>query len=127
MNYFSNLKNLLSISLLMIYLGGAFHSSWTLIDFYWNRDYYTQNFCINLDAGITQCRASCYLESLLEAENQQNSDANLNTFKKFKIEEQTNKLIECNHTPDLSQFHFFYYRNHYDFDFSDFVFHPPKG
>ncbi len=67
------MKQLLSIALLLTYLAGLIQPNLTLIDFYLHRDDYTQRFCVNLDEGITICRASCYLDKLIaEAQKAEN-------------------------------------------------------
>jgi len=117
----------MSISLLITYLTGSLPSSWTLIDFYLNRDDYTQKYCRFLDEGITQCRASCYLENLLEEQQSKEPDAKILSIEKYKITELTSQeILELqlisnpgeNATPYLS--------NHYQIDFLYVVFHPPK-
>jgi peptide methionine sulfoxide reductase MsrA len=107
---------------------GSFQSSWVLIDFYWNRDDYTQRYCQFLDQGITQCRASCYLENQLETQQQDHSDAKIVSSQKvnvvelssseeyefediLKIEIQLKGYLSC--------------QNHFDFHL--FIFHPPKA
>jgi hypothetical protein len=77
-------KNLLSIFFVGVYLLGSMQTYRVLIDFYWNRDDYTQNYCVNLDAGITQCRASCYLDKLLEEEKENEGSTQIALTKKLK-------------------------------------------
>ena len=121
------MKYVVSISLLFFYLAGTFHSSWTLVEFYWNRDDYTQKFCQLLDQGITQCRASCYLEDLLDDKSDTSGNKILSNHK-IKITELTNfcdsyairvpfsmtGLIE--HNPSW-----------YAPDYYPVIFHPPKA
>ncbi len=122
------MKYLISISLLLIYLGGAFHTSWTIVDFYWNRDYYTQNYCINLDAGITQCRASCYLQNLLEEKQQTDTEYHLKMVKKIETSELTNNSGGFLHYDEPSEkSNSIIYYHTYHFDYTDGVFHPPKA
>lgn len=122
------MKKILSISFVLIYLFGSLEPSWVLIDFYWNRNDFTQKYCVNLDKGITQCRASCYLESLLKEERNGDQDSHLAILKKGKSEEKRNDLgamlMDCTE-PDETRFSLFY--DNYLFDFSNFVFHPPKA
>jgi hypothetical protein len=80
-------KILLSIFFVGIYLVGSMQTTWVLTDFYWNRDDYTQKYCINLDAGITQCRASCYLERALNEADKNGSNAELVKTEKIRITE----------------------------------------
>lgn len=111
-----------------IYLSGSFQSSWTLIDFYWKRDYYTQNYCVNLDAEITQCRASCYLEKKLTSENEDSSNPEIALVKNSKfvelpVQELLDQSIIKMDTSDLLNYHL----DNYKFEFSYKIFHPPKS
>jgi len=101
---------------------------WTIVDFYWNRDYYTQTYCVNLEAGITQCRASCYLQNLLEKEEQQDTKFHLTPVKKIESSECTNNIagsLDYEKQPEQSNSIIYY--QIYHSDYADGVFHPPKG
>lgn len=121
------MKYLVSISLLLIYLAGSIQSSWILIDFYWNRDDYTQKYCLYIDEGITQCRASCYLENLLEDRHNYKSEAKLISSQQYKMSELISyekiDFIQLNNPENHQSF---YNSGQYQFDFLHFVFHPPK-
>jgi len=120
-------KILLSIFFVGIYLVGSMQTTWVLTDFYWNRDDYTQKYCINLDAGITQCRASCYLERALNEADKNGSNAELVKTEKIRITEyKVDQLLNPKHTKSLKQVLYLFYENTYKFEFSEFVFHPPK-
>lgn len=122
------MKYLVSISLLLIYLAGSIQSSWILIDFYWNRDDYTQKYCLYLDEGITQCRASCYLENLLEDRQKDKSEAKLISSQQYKMSELISyEKIDFVYLNTLETLHSFYNSGQYQFDFFHFVFHTPKG
>lgn len=122
------MKNFLSIFFVGIYLLGSMQSSWVLLDFYWNRDDYTQNYCINLDAGITQCRASCYLDKLLEEERENEGSAQIALVKKLESVEFPQSWIKAEAEIEVPQnTHAAFYRNFYHFDFTDIIFHPPKS
>ena len=121
------MKYVFSISLLLIYLVGSIQSSWVIIDFYWNRDDYTQRYCRYLDEGITQCRASCYLENLIENQQENQLDANIITSRKIKIAE----FIICSKIEFTTHFnihkhHSNYIFDQYHFEYLQFIFHPPK-
>ncbi len=62
------MKQTISGLLLLLYLFSQWYSYRILIDFYMFRDYYTLNYCENLDSEITGCRASCFLEKQLKQE-----------------------------------------------------------
>ena len=122
------MKYVFSISLLLIYLVGSIQSSWVLIDFYWNRDDYTQKYCLYLDEGITQCRASCYLENLLKDQHKDKSEAKLISSQQYKMTELISyEKIDFSNLNKLEKHRFFYDSGPYQFDFHHFVFHPPKG
>jgi hypothetical protein len=92
-----------------------------------HRDDYTQKYCVFLDQGISQCRASCYLEKLLD-DKKQNREENLRSSEREKDQE---KISEEDSGPikvftELSA-NSFHYANTYQFDVFQFVFHPPKG
>lgn len=125
--YFACVKYLVSISLLLIYLTGSFQASWVLVDFYWNRDDYTQKYCQFLDEGMTQCRASCYLQDLLEEQQNNTSDAKIVSTQKVKIIESTTKeeIAVSRSLSGLFQ-HKKYLPSRYHFDFYPIIFHPPK-
>jgi hypothetical protein len=121
-------KNILSILFLTIYLAGSLQPSWTLIDFYWNRDDFTQKYCINLDKGITQCRASCYLEKLLEEERKNDYGVFVSMVKKLKtteFDDQQQIAIKPNDRNAPEQTATDPAFSH--FDFTKAVFHPPKS
>jgi hypothetical protein len=121
-------KNFLSIFFIGIYLLGSMQTSWVLVDFYWNRDDYIQNYCVNLDAGITQCRASCYLDKLLEEEKGNSKNAQIALLKKLKSTEFSQNWIEVEREVEISQNRYTsFYLNFYHFDFTDIIFHPPKS
>ena len=113
---------------MIIYLAGTMQSSWTLIDFYWKRDYYTQNYCINLDAGITQCRASCFLENKMAMEREESSNSEIAVSKTSKSVECPSKELQTLFLglKDIS-IEMEYPEDLYKFEFAHQVFHPPKG
>ena len=121
------MKYLFSISFILIYLLGSLQSSWVLIDFYWNREDYTQKYCQFIDEGITQCRASCYLNNLLEEKQNETAKAKIVSSQKVKIVE---IVIDEEYTiSDLStglQSPIGYCPSQYHFDFHALIFHPPK-
>lgn len=92
------MKYLISISLLIVYLAGSIRSSWTLIDFYIHRDDLTMKYCRFLDQGITQCRASCYLESLLAEEEKTNPSTKI-------LPTQITKTIEITYSEVMDLVH----------------------
>lgn len=122
------MKYLFSISLILIYFVGSFQSSWVLVDFYWNRDDYTQKYCQVLDQGITQCHASCYLEELLKEEHNDSSEAKIISTQKIKV-------VEISSNQDINFQTLIKFNNHlkeylsdqYQFDILHFIFHPPKA
>jgi hypothetical protein len=121
-------KNLLSIFFVGVYLLGSMQTYRVLIDFYWNRDDYTQNYCVNLDAGITQCRASCYLDKLLEEEKENEGSTQIALTKKLKSVEYPQNWNNVESEIEVPQhMHAAFNRNFYHFDFSDIIFHPPKS
>ncbi|NJN24854.1 MAG: hypothetical protein HC819_02130 [Cyclobacteriaceae bacterium] len=67
------MKQIFSISLLFVFLTGSIRPAWVFIDFHANRDDYTSQYCIMLDQGITQCRASCYLTNQLKVGQEENA------------------------------------------------------
>ncbi|MCK5105388.1 MAG: hypothetical protein KAR17_21340 [Cyclobacteriaceae bacterium] len=99
-----------------------------MIDFYWNRDDYTQKYCLYLDEGITQCRASCYLENLLKDQHKDKSEAKLISSQQYKMTELISyEKIDFSNLNKLEKHRSFYDSGPYQFDFLHFVFHPPKG
>jgi len=98
-----------------------------LIDFYLNRDDYTQKYCQLLDEGITTCRASCHLANLLEEQQNKKSDTKIISVEKVKLTEMTNQELS-----DLNIWHTFENENieiqpnTYHFEYLHIVFHPPK-
>ena len=121
------MKYLFSISFLFIYLVGTFHSSWTLIDFYWHRDDYTQKYCRFLDEGITRCRASCYLEYRLKEEQQNTNEAKISSEEPYKITELSNRDIpNLNLLKKTIRHSVTYVADYYRLELPHFVFHPPK-
>jgi hypothetical protein len=121
-------KRLISILFAGIYLVGFLQSYWVLIDFHLKRDFYTQQYCIKLDAGITQCRASCYLEKKLESKRQTDNDAQIvivknNKYLELPFEEKLNSAINSLEQSPKNG----YYQNSYHFQFNHLIFHPPKG
>ncbi len=122
------MKYLFSISFIIIYLVGVLQPSWILIDFYRNRDDYTQKYCINLDKGITQCRASCYLENLLEDQQNEKSDAKFISSQPYKMIELIGReKTDFSIFSDNEKYRSHYISDQYQFDFFHFIFHPPKG
>jgi len=109
-------------------MGGLFQSSWILVDFYWNRDDYTQRYCQFLDEGITQCRASCYLDDLLEQRQNETSDTNILSTQKVKIIEFANadeiNIHILSNIHDRLNGH---KSDQYHYDYHQFIFHPPKA
>ena len=121
------MKYLFSISFILIYLLGSLQSSWVLIDFYWNREDYTQKYCQFLDVGITQCRASCYLDDLLEEKNKEPAKAHVNPHQKVKVTEIINddRISFYSYAGDQNLI-YAYPSGQYHFEFYDPIFHPPK-
>ena len=64
------------------------------MDFYWNQNDYTEKYCQVLDKGITQCRASCYLDNLLEKKHKEPSEALINSQQKVKVVEITTEYMK---------------------------------
>ena len=121
------MKYLFSISFLFIYLLGTFQPSWILVDFYWNRDDYTQKYCLSLDEGITQCRASCYFENLLKNHQKDSPESTFISSLQYKMTElirQENTDVIYNIKQEKHQS--FYNSGQYQFDFCQLIFHPPK-
>ena len=92
-----------------------------------NRDDYTQKYCLYLDEGITHCRASCYLENLLENQQKNKTDATIISSQQREITE----LISQEKIPFESFFILgktsgFFDTGQYQFDFQKLIFHPPK-
>ena len=120
------MKYLVVISLLIIYLASAFQSSWTLIDFYMNRDDFTNKYCEFLDQGITQCRASCYLEKIMSHEENGESKSQILPSYKTKVVE-----IICGEVTNLipvyvgKETYQQYYSKPYTEEFRSTVFRPP--
>jgi len=113
--------------MLLIYLLGSMQSSWVLMDFYWNRDDYTQKYCQLLDQGITQCRASCYLNNLLEEKQNETAKAKIVSSQKVKIVEIViNEELTISDLSTGLQSPIGYCPSQYQFDFHALIFHPPK-
>ena len=121
------MKYLFSISFLIIYLIGVIQPSWILIDFYTHRDEYTLKYCRFLDEGITQCRASCYLQSQLDSQQKENTES------KF-IASQQQKKHELNKQEKTSLYDdfdtvektTFFYSTWHQYNVIHIIFHPPK-
>ncbi len=120
------MKYFVSISLLVIYLAGTIQPSWFLIDFYMNREEMTRKFCVNLDKGITMCRASCYLENV-KKERTKESDKKIVIPEKIKTVEVITQNQKQNLIPEaaITVVPLCYVR-HYTFTYLASVFHPPK-
>ncbi len=122
------MKYLFSISFIFIYLLGVLQPSWILIDFYWNRDDYTQKFCINIDEGITKCRASCYLDNLIEDQQHEKSEAKFISIQQSKMTELISwEIIDFSNFLYLEKHRSKYVSNQHHIDFFNFIFRPPKG
>lgn len=121
------MKYIVSIFFIVIYLLGVFQTSWTLIDFYWKRDYYTQNFCVNLDAGITQCRASCFLEKKLASERDDSSNPEIALVKTSKSVELSFQEMYSNLADQKDKSETGFLEDSYNFEYSYKIFHPPKS
>ena len=92
-----------------------------------NRDDYTQKYCQYLDEGITQCRASCYLENLLENQKKNKTDATIISSQQHEITELiSQEKIPIDSFFTLGKISAFYDTGHYQFDFQKLIFHPPK-
>jgi hypothetical protein len=121
-------KYLISISLILIYLAGTLQSTWVLVDFYWNRDDYTQKHCQFIDLGITQCRASCYLDNLLKEKEDKDSDAKIISNQKVKLVEITDgEKINIDQLYSSKAVRSGFIAHQYRYDFLPFIFHPPKA
>ena len=119
---------MLSIFSLIIYLIGSVQSSWVLVDFYWHRDDYTQQYCHFIDQGITQCRASCYLDDLMDDQQNETSGTKIILIQKIQVVE-----IASEEYIDTTAHYLFYKQanryiaDYYQFDFHQLIFHPPKA
>jgi hypothetical protein len=92
-----------------------------------NRDDYTQKYCLYIDEGITQCHASCYLETLLENQQQEESEAKLVASRKYKMTELISyENFDFSYLDKFEKQPSFYNSTQYQFDFSNYIFHPPK-
>ena len=121
------MKYLCSISLILIYLIGTFQSSWILVDFYWNRDDYTQKYCQFLDEGVTQCRASCYLDDLLEQQQNKTSSEKITASQEIKISQIANdNFTTLNDVFDFRKKASGDIPERYHFDYLPFIFRPPQ-
>ena len=92
-----------------------------------NRDIYTQKYCQFLDEGITQCRASCYLDDLLKENQSDEPVAKIGSSSQQKMSELISQeiVIFFNETK-LDKHQSFFDSDPYQFDFLQFIFHPPK-
>ncbi|MCG8309965.1 MAG: hypothetical protein MI975_21395 [Cytophagales bacterium] len=121
------MKHIFSISLILIYLVGTFQSSWVLVDFYWNREDYTQKYCQFLDEGITQCRASCYLDNLLEEQHNKTSSEKITASREIKISQIANdNLATLNDVFGFQKRASCDIPERYHFDYLPFIFRPPQ-
>jgi len=106
---------------------GIVQTSMVLVDFYWNRDDYTQKYCTALDQGITQCKASCYLYEMLEDSQDEASIAQISHVEKINLAQLTfDESISLSLNEMLEQTIEEYKSDNYYYDFHRFVFHPPK-
>ncbi len=84
-------------------------------------------YCQYIDEGITQCRASCYLENLLEDQQKGKSNAKLISSQQYKMIELISfEKIDFIHLNTLEKYQSIYNFGQYQFNFLHFVFHPPK-
>ena len=121
------MKYIISIALVVIYLGGIIQPSWFLIDFYLNRDDITQKYCVNLlDYGITTCRASCYLENL-KKEKTREPDSRIIAPEKIKSAEMSGTFkAEAPEPEKTNTSQGYFYNKVLLTKYSGAVFHPPK-
>ena len=113
---------------MLIYLFGSWPSTWILIDFYSHRDAYTQKYCRYFDEGITQCRASCYLEQLLEKEQNDQPEAYFVSSQPFKMTEQVkNENFIFGHLYNPAKQQHPYQCILYQSGYAKYIFHPPKA
>ena len=92
-----------------------------------NRDDYTQKYCMYIDGEITQCRASCYLENLLENQQKNKADSTIISIQQHKIKELiSQEKISFKSFFKLGKISVFYDTGQYQFDFQKLIFHPPK-
>lgn len=93
-----------------------------------NRDDYTQKYCRLLDQGITQCRASCYLDDLLAEQQSGQEEAQIIISQQQKFYELISpEKTSLDHTFETKKNTSFFYTHLYEFDAQQFVFHPPKA
>jgi hypothetical protein len=121
-------KNFVATFFIFTYLIAVFHTSLILVDFYWNRADYTAQYCVNLDRGITTCRASCYLAERLEQEQEKKGTPQIALSKNQRTAEFSYQpevfIPEMDDSETLAET---IYQDNYFFDFTTFVFHPPRS
>lgn len=122
------LKNLLSIFLLIIFLLPGLTKLWIIVDFKINQSYIASTLCTNRGEPITMCYGSCYLSKQLkkvEEEEQQELPTNL----RQKVEVlyfSEEKTIACKSPRDkVAPNDFFDKPSTYHFDFHQGIFRPP--
>ena len=126
--YFSIVKSLITTGCLLAYLAASLYQSWIMVDFYWHRDDYTQQYCKFLDEGMTMCRASCYLSEQLQPTQEGEREATIKALPKIKTAQIEHKasVKMAYPTTSLREFSiriedFYQYEEVFEF------FRPPKG
>lgn len=121
------LKKIFVIVLVLVLSAQCTWKLWTLLAFYFNRDYISKNVCVNRFDAIPVCKGSCYLKAELnKAEKQEQKFPNL------KQKDVVNFFFEEQHKTDLEQVPYFlsysiqrsihFHPNDHIYS----VFHPPQ-
>lgn len=94
-----------------------------------NKDFISNNLCINLDEPVKMCFGSCFLEDSLQDNESDSSDfpnsiekKTSNSFYTLNADDVISKRIAINLQDSLIPF----FRDNYSFKFSQDIFHPPQ-
>lgn len=78
------MRQLIVILLIPLILSPVLSRTWTLVSFKIHQDFIARVLCINRDVPEVMCNGTCYLDQLLE-ENQQNEESPLAAAQKFEL------------------------------------------
>ena len=123
----SRLKRVFIIFVLGLIITQSVSKLWVLGSFYANREYITNNLCVNRFDAIPVCKGKCYLEKTLK-ENEQ-KERQLPDFKQKEIQLFYQKSFFTSLADQQTEIQLSFIsleQKKYHYDFLASVFHPPQ-
>ena len=121
------MKQFFSLVIVTILLASQMRATIIIVNYYLNREAITQEFCVNLDKGITSCQGKCHLKRTLgDEESKKTNGPQIIVEKRGPLFYQVLDLTYVSQLVIVDDVNV-HYMPIYDFLYIDTTFHPPEG